>query len=156
MYKKLVSLSLLAAASIASVPAFAVTSTIAKTSTPGQITIFSNGSGVPSSSYFMLSSTDFPGTALTATKTLTSVSYTVAAYPGALSETVQLCYYRPYASAASLCKTVTPGSTSALTEFNSFPFGNGSELRTIHTVTGTPGSLLKPSRQESVTLTYRY
>lgn len=156
MSKKLASLSLLVAASLASVPVFAATGTVTKTATASQITILSNGTGMPAATSFGLVSGDFPSGALTPTKTLTSVSYTVAAYAGALSDTVQVCYYRPYAAAASLCQAVAAGSSSTLTVFNSFTFGNGANIRITHTTTGTPGSVLKPSRQESITYNYSY
>lgn len=157
MNKKLVSLSLLVAASMVSLPALATTASVTKTATPQTITIYSNGSGIPSNSYFSLLSPDFPsGGVLSKTKTLTNVAYSIAAYPSASTDTIQLCYYRPYAAAASLCQFVASGSTSSTTAFNSFTFGAGVELRIIHTATGTPGSLLKPSRQESVTITYSY
>ncbi|NEG87282.1 hypothetical protein GQQ15_19735 [Pantoea agglomerans] len=156
MHKKLASLALLVAASLTSIPALAATNAITKTATAQSITIFSNGTGMPASTAFGLSSTDFPSGTLPATKTLTSLAYTIAAYPEALTDTVQLCYYRPYASSPSLCKAVTPGSTSTTTDFNKFQFGNGVSVRITHTTTGTAGSQLKPSRQESVTYTYSY
>lgn len=156
MHKKLASLALFIAASMTSIPSLAATNAITKTATAQTITVFSNGSGLPVSTSFGLTSSDFPTGTLPATKTLTSLAYTIAAYPAALTDTVQLCYYRPYASSPSLCKAVVAGSTSTTTDFNSFTFGNGATVRITHTTTGTPGSQLKPSRQESVTYNYSY
>lgn len=156
MEKKLASLALLVAASLTSIPALAATNAITKTVTAKTITVFSNGSGAPATTDFGLTSSDFPSGTLPATKTLTSLAYTIAAYPEALTDTIQLCYYRPYASSPSLCKAVVSGSTSTTTDFNSFTFGNGATVRITHTTTGTAGSQLKPSRQESVTYTYSY
>ncbi|MFP1748168.1 hypothetical protein [Lonsdalea quercina] len=156
MNKQLASLSLLVAAMLASLPALAATNAIVKTEAARQITVLSDGSGMPAATSFGLVSIDFPSGALTKTKTLTSIAYTIAAYPAATTDTVELCYYRPYAATPSLCKAVTSGSTATTTDFNSFPFGNGARLRINHTTTGARGALLKPSRQESVTYTYSY
>ncbi|MFK8260738.1 hypothetical protein ACFL9S_23500 [Erwinia sp. AnSW2-5] len=156
MNKQLASLSLLVAASLVSLPALAATNAIVKTATASQITVLSNGNGMPAATSFGLVSTDFTSGTLIKTKTLTSIAYTIAAYPAATTDTVELCYYRPYAATPSLCKAVTSGSTATTTDFNSFPFGNGVGLRINHTTTGAPGAQLKPSRQESVTYTYSY
>lgn len=156
MHKKLASLALLVAASLTSIPALAATNAITKTATAQSITVLSNGTGTPGNTFFNLSSTDFPAGTRAATKTLTSLAYTIAAYPEALTDAVQLCYYRPYASSPTMCKAVTPGSTSTTTDFNKFQFGGGANVIITHTTTGTAGSQLKPSRQESVTYNYSY
>lgn len=156
MHKKLASLALLVAASLTSIPALAATNTITKTVTAKTITVFSNGMGATAFTDFGLTSTDFPSGTLPGTKKLTSLAYTVAAYPESLTDSVQLCYYRPYAASPSQCKDVTSGSTSTTPDFNSFPFGNGATVRITHNTTGAAGSQLKPSRQESVSYTYSY
>ena len=155
MSKKLVSLSLLIAASVASVPAFADTGSVTKTATAQSINIFSNGTGTVGLTSFSLLSTDFPGL-VNKTKTLTQVSYTIAAYPTAATDNVQLCYYRPFAASPSKCINVISGSSSTTTEFNSFTFSHGAMLQVRHTVTGTPGDIVKPSRQESATFQFSY
>lgn len=156
MHKKLVSLTLLVAASLTSIPVLAATNAITKTATAKSITVLSNGTGLTGSTSFEVSVTDFPSGTRAAPKTLTSLAYTIAAYPEALTDTVQLCYYRPYSTSPSLCKIVTPGSTSTTTDFNKFQFNGGSKVAIIHDTTGAAGSQLKPSRQESVTYTYSY
>lgn len=93
---------------------------------------------------------------LSKAKTLTQVRYSLASYPGAITEEVLLCYYRPYAASWEKCIAVTPGASSTTTGFNSYTFNNGAQLQVRRTVTGAPGSQLQPSRQESVTIEYSY
>ncbi|EAR6896115.1 hypothetical protein K5J60_004198 [Salmonella enterica] len=156
MKKTLASLSLLASVVLASFPALAATGSFTKTSTAPSITVYSDGSASTALTSFMVSSTDFPSGTLNKPKTLTQVRYSLASYPGASSEYVQLCYYRPYTASAAKCIDVNPGTTSNTSDFNSYTFDNGVQLQVRRDVTGAPGSQLRPSRQESVTLEFNY
>lgn len=155
MKKTLASLSLLASVALASFPALAATGSFTKTSTAPNITVYSNGSASTALTNFMVNSTDFPSGVLSKAKTLTLVRYSLASYPAAITENVQLCYYRPYTASPAKCISVTLGSSSTTTEFNSYTFNNGAQLQVRRDVTGAPGQL-QPSRQESVTIEYSY
>lgn len=155
MNKKLVSLSLLIAAA-ASFPAFATTGSITKTSAAKTISILSNGTGPVGLTHFNINSSDFPSGVASKTKTLTLERYTIATYPSAITDTVQLCYYLPYQASPAKCATVNSGSSSTTTAFNSYIFNSGAELQVRHTVTAPAGTQAQPSRQESVTVEYSY
>ncbi|MCT4707683.1 hypothetical protein MUA03_17525 [Enterobacteriaceae bacterium H16N7] len=146
----------MAVAALASFPALASTGAIPKTNTAPTIRIFSAGTAPTALDNFSVTSTDFKSGELSATKTLTLVRFSVAAYPAALTDMVKLCYYRPYAASWEKCIDVTPGTSSTTAAFNSYIFGNGSKLQLRHDVTGTAGDQLQPSRQESVTFEYSY
>lgn len=156
MKKTLASMSLLASVALASFPALAATGSFTKTSTAPYIKILSNGSTPIALTSFMVGSTDFPSGVLNKTKTLRLVKYSLASYPAAITEKVQLCYYRPYTASPAKCIFVTPGSSSTTSEFNSYTFDNGIQLQVRRDITGAPGSQLQPSRKESVTVEYNY
>ncbi|BBI92927.1 hypothetical protein SSYM_0464 [Serratia symbiotica str. Tucson] len=121
MNKQLVSLSLLVAASMVSLPTSAATNSISKTAAAKMFTVLSDGRGMPAITFFILSPSNFSSATVNKPNTLSSVAYSIAAYPVSLTDTVQLCYYRPYTAAPSLCRGVTSGSTSATPDFNSLP-----------------------------------
>ena len=156
MKKSLLSLALLFSAAAISAPALATTGSLTKTGTAPTVDLLSTGTAPVALTSLIVVSTDFPSGTSSKTKTLTKVSYSAAAYTAATTESLQLCYYRPYTAAAAKCIDITPGSTSSTTDFNSYTFGNGSELQFRHTVTGAASAHLSPSRKESVTAEYSY
>lgn len=106
-------------------------------------------------SFFANSGNFTPGT-LNKPKTLTQVRYEVAAYPQALTDSVQLCYLQPYQSLPTRCITVPSGSSGTTTQFNDLRFDTGIGLQIRHEVTGHPSNNVRPSRQENVTWDYSY
>ncbi|NDL66030.1 hypothetical protein [Acerihabitans arboris] len=156
MKQKLFSLSLLVATAVVAFPSQAATGSITKSASAQIVTVYSNGTALPSLAALRVASTDFPSGTLNKSKTLTLLSYTVAAYPKALTDSVQLCYYEPYKSSPALCIPVTSGSSGTTTQFNTLTFNSGAYLQVRHDFTGNPGDSLQPSRQESVTWDYSY
>lgn len=139
---------------VTALPAYAVTKEISKNTAGQVITIYSNGQGSGVNTFFTNSS-DFPKGTLNKPKKLLRVEYTVAAYPQATSDTVELCYYEPYQSNPKKCIPVISGSSDSKPDFNAYRFDNGAELLIRHKVKGPQGNV-HPSQRESVTWVYSY
>ena len=86
MKTKIIASAIFTTLSVVSTQSLAATAAITKTATPNHITILSSGNGIPGSTFFGLSSLDFPSGSLTPTKKLTSISYNIASYPGAIRD----------------------------------------------------------------------
>ncbi|MBN3195709.1 hypothetical protein [Pectobacterium versatile] len=156
MKQKLLFLPLLIISAAITFPAQAVTDSITKSESAKIIFILSTGEGLSGISGFFANSSNFtPGT-LNKPKTLTQVRYEIAAYPRALTDSVQLCYLQPYQSLPTRCITVASGSSGTTTQFNDLRFDTGVGLQIRHEVTGRPGDNVRPSRKESVTWDYSY
>lgn len=156
MKKEILSLSLLIASAIIALPAQAATDSITKSAPAKVLFIYSTGQGMTGLNGMFVSSGDFPSGTWNLPKTLTQVQYSVAGYPQAYTETVELCYFKPYQGSPTRCITVPSGSSGTTTQFNDLTFAVGVELQIRHVVTGNPGDNIHPSRTESVTWDYSY
>lgn len=137
---------------LASVPSFAVTAQITKSATPSAVIVTIAGSG---SAYFGLLSADFSSVARSATKTLQGIDWTTTSYPSNSTETVQLCYYRPYIGTPVDCHQITPNSSGTDNLFNNQQFGVGAEVEIRHLFNGGPAPAY-PAGKDSVTIRYSY
>lgn len=126
---------------------------ITKTVSPGSMLVLSNG-GV-SQSQFGLVSSDFPSGTLPNRKTLTAIEWQTTWYPGAVGETLELCYFRPYSSTEVGCRPIQPNSSGTIYDFNDQRFDNGSKVVIYHRAQGGSG-VLQPSGQDVVTYRYSY
>ncbi len=156
MKQKLFSLSLLLVATVVAFPSQAATGSITKSASAAIVTVYSNGTALPSLATMFVNAADFLSGTLNKPKKLTSLSYTVAAYPKAITDSVQVCYFQPYQASPALCVPVASGSSGTTTQFNALTFDQGVELEIRHDFTGNPGDSLQPSRKEGVTLNYSY
>lgn len=104
MNKQLVSLSLLIAASMVSLPTSAAINSISKTAAAKMFTVLSDGRGMPAITFFIPSTLNFSSATVNKPNTLSSVIYSIVAYPVSLTYKVQLCYYRPYTATPSMCR----------------------------------------------------
>lgn len=154
MKKTLLCMCLLSAAT--SLPALAVTASITQTMTAKTVLMMSNNTGPVAVNNFSVSATDFKSGELSKPKKLTMLRFSIAAYPEATSDTVELCYFRAYSTSALKCIPLNSGVTSSTNVFNSLPFDHGASVQVRHTLTGEHRSNLKPSRQESLTFEYSY
>lgn len=134
------------------------TASVSMSVTPGNVLIFSDGSGSVAGEYFgPLTVAQFGNNSgIGITDKLTSVHYTVASYPGAISDTPQLCYYTPYNSKATKCIFVSAGFATSTDVFNNLSFGPGAEISIVHKIVGMPKQNLKPSGKETVIFGYSY
>ncbi|AOJ65012.1 hypothetical protein WJ32_20980 [Burkholderia ubonensis] len=133
------------------------TDSITITANPGNVFVLSTGSGLDAGEYFGLTFGHFNGhTGLGITTKLTSVQYSVASYPAAISDHPKMCYYTPYSSTPIQCIDVAAGTTGTTTAFNNQQFGPGARISIMHKTTGTPGNNLKPSGPETVVFNYSY
>ncbi|WP_431823576.1 hypothetical protein [Burkholderia sp. F1] len=124
---------------------------------PGSVFVLSTGKGLDVGEYFSLTFGDFKGhTGIGITNRLTSVQYSVATYPAAISDQPQMCYFRPYSNTPIQCVDVAAGSTGTTTAFNNQQFGPGARITITHKTTGTPGHNLQPSGPETVVFNYSY
>lgn len=146
--KSLLSLALF---SVAAISIAATTASIVKTATPGTVNV-TPGDG---NSYFNISSKDFPSGALTATKTLLGIDWKTTYYPKN-TETIQLCYVKPYQSSPTGCISVARNSSGTTTAFNGQQFGNGSSVRIIHSVSGSAPAAPLSGGTDQVTFRYSY
>ncbi|MEI7368510.1 hypothetical protein WCT94_12845 [Pectobacterium sp. 1950-15] len=157
MKKEFVSLSLLIAASVTAFPLMAATGSISETPLSAQIRfVYSDGSSTPALNQFYASATKFPSGTLSKTKKLTQVNYSVASYPTAYTESVDICYYLPYQTSPTKCIIVPKGTSGTTAQFNELRFDHGIRIQIQHKLTGKPGENLQPLQKESITWEYTY
>ncbi|WP_262253458.1 hypothetical protein [Pectobacterium polaris] len=156
MKKEFVSLSLLIAASVAAFPLMAATGSISSTEAAQIRFVYSDGSSTPALNQFHASTTKFPSGTLSKAKKLTQVNYSVASYPIAYTESVDICYYLPYQTSPTKCIVVPKGISGTTSQFNELRFDYGARIQIQHKLTGKPGENLHPSQKESITWEYTY
>lgn len=148
--KKLPALAL--ALAMASSYSYAIDATITKTVTPNVIIVVTGGTGL---AQFNLLSGDFPSGTLSKPKTLQGIDWNTTLYPNNTGETVELCYYRPYASTPVGCTNILPNASGTVTAYNNQTFGPGAKVIIRHQVQGgqQPGY---PAGSDTVTFRYSY
>lgn len=144
----------LALFSIATQGFAATTASITKTASPPVVIVTTGGgTGI---SFFNVLSADFPSGTLSKPKTLLGIDWKTTYYPNN-TETIQLCYYKPYQSTAAGCvNPIAPNSLGTITTFNAQQFGAGASVRIIHTVTGPQPAYPVAQGKDSVTFRYSY
>ena len=91
------------------------------------------------------------------TKTLTSVTYNLVAYPpNGGTETVEICYSKPYSATIGTCQSVAPGTSGTITAFNSQPFGAAAAVWVRHRVTGGTFPASAPATPDTITINWQY
>ncbi|WP_152490367.1 hypothetical protein [Dickeya oryzae] len=141
---------------IVSHPSQAATGSITKTSAAQVKLIYSDGTTSMGLSAMYAASTDFPPGTLNKPKKLTRISDEIAAYPGAYTDKVQLCYFQSYQASPTRCISVPSGTSGTTTQFNDLEFALGTQMQIRHDITGQPGNSLQPSRKESIRWDYSY
>lgn len=93
----------------------------------------------------------------TASKHITSVVYSIKAYPPSppAVESVEICYSTPYSSIIGNCTPVAVGSSGVITAFNSLTFGAGSVIWIRHRANGAPLYSPPPSA-DTLTVNWAY
>lgn len=133
--------------------AYAIDRSITKTQTPDPVLVISNNAGV-GLAFFNLATSDFPSGTLPYPKQLLGVDWKTTYYPQSISESVELCYYRPYSSEKN-CVAINPNSSGTLSDFNGEAFNHGSRVTIGHTVLGGVPPYARPAGVDSVTFRYR-
>ncbi|WP_145916163.1 MULTISPECIES: hypothetical protein [Dickeya] len=156
MKKALLLIPVLITTVIVTPPSPAATGSITKSSSAQIKFIYSDGTTSMGLSAMYATSTDFPSGTLNTPKKLARVSYEIAAYPGAYTDKVQLCYFQSYQTSPTRCISVPSGTSGTTTQFNDLRFDLGTQMQIRHDITGRPGNNLQPSRRESVRWDYSY
>jgi hypothetical protein len=129
--------------------------TITKSSTPSIINVVSSGgTGL---AFFSLLGSDFPaGTTVVTPLKLRGVEWRTTSYPQVSGETVELCYFRPFKSRDSNCRTIWPNSTGVLHDFDDLQFGQGASVTIKHHVESGGVRIASPAGNDSVSFYYSH
>lgn len=130
----------------------ATTASFTKTAAPRVVLVTTGGVG---SAAFFASSTDFPAGTLSKPKTLLGINWQTTLYPNNPNESVDLCYFRPYAGTPVACVPINRNSSGTALNFNNEPFGLGVEVMIRHWTNGGPQPAY-PAGRDTVTITYSY
>ena len=120
---------------LASAQSFAAERSIAKSHRPTTIVVAHNGSGL---AQFPIIRSDFPNHAvIAAPKKIESISWSTTHYPEHPTETVDICYSRPYRSSSfEHCEPVNKNSMGTTSVFNVYAFDMGAQFIIRHKVNG--------------------
>lgn len=136
---------------LAAASSFAANDQFTKSEVPRNIIL----AGFTGSSRINVLVQDFPVGVRNKKKNLLGLDYQTTFYPNNTGETVELCYYPPYASTQIGCVDIAPSSSGTVNAFNSQTFNDGVQVEIRHKVTGGtfPGL---PATYNTVTFRYSY